>query len=88
MRIVFEGEMREKGKEYFPFACEQYNFFDELTRLFFMKGKMFGVTVPGYHHYMKGIAVMDIRLFGLFPVVKKSGVAMNKVETVTLFNDM
>ena len=49
---------------------------------------MFGVTVPRYYHYRKGIAVMDIRLFGLFPVVKKSGVAMNKVETVTLFNDM
>ncbi len=88
MRIVFKGEMRDKGKEYFPFICEQYNFFDEPTRLFFMKATMFGIPVPGYHHYINANAVMDIRLFGLFPVVQKSGELMNKVETVTLFNDM
>ena len=37
VRIVFKGEMREKGKGYFPFRSEQYNFFDEPARLFFMK---------------------------------------------------
>ena len=31
---------------------------------------------------------MDIRLFGLFPIIKQSGDVMNKAETVTLFNDM
>jgi len=88
VRIVFEGEMRDKGKDYFPFTSEQYNFFDEPTRLFFMKGKMFGLTVPGYHKYSNAKATMDIRLFGLFPVVKQAGDIMNKTETVTLFNDM
>jgi len=88
IRIVFEGEMRDKGKEYFPFTSEQYNFFDEPTRLFFMKGKMFGLTIPGYHKYSNAKATMDIRLFGLFPVVKQAGDIMNKTETVTLFNDM
>ena len=88
MRIVFKGELREKGKKYLPFTSEQYNFCDESTRLFFMKGSMFGITFPGYHHYINGNAVMDIRLFGWFPIVKKSGDVMNKAETVTLFNDM
>lgn len=88
VRIVFEGQMRDKGKDWFPFTTVQYNFFDEPTRLFFMKGKMFGTTVPGYHHYINATAVMDIRLFGLFSIVKKSGDVMNKAETVTLFNDM
>lgn len=88
VRIVFEGEMRDKGKDYFPFTSEQYNFFDEPTRLFFMKGKMFGLTVPGYHKYSNAIATMDIRIFGLFPVVRLAGDIMNKTETVTLFNDM
>ena len=88
MRIVFEGQMREKGKDFFPFTCEQYNFFDEPTRLFFMKAKMKGITVPGYHKYSNATALMDIRLFGLFPVVKKAGKDMNQAETVTLFNDM
>ena len=88
MRIVFEGQMREKGKDFFPFTCEQYNFFDEPTRLFFMKATMKGITVPGYHKYSNAIALMDIRLFGYFPVVKKSGKDMDQAETVTLFNDM
>jgi hypothetical protein len=88
VQIVFDGQMREKGKDYFLFTSEQYNFFDEPTRLFFMKAKMFGVIVPGYHRYNNRRASMDIRFFGLFPLVQKTGDAMNKTETVTLFNDM
>jgi len=88
VRIVFEGQMREKGKDFFPFTCEQHNFFDEPTRLFFMKGKIKGITVPGYHKYSQATATMDIRLFGLFSVVKITGKNLNKAETVTLFNDM
>jgi len=88
MRLVFEGEMREQGKDYFPFTSEQYNFFDEPTRLFFMKATMNGITVPGYHNYNNATATMDIKPFGLFSVVKQAGDIMNKAETVTLFNDM
>jgi hypothetical protein len=88
VRIVFDGKMRDKGKEFFPFISEQYNFFDEPTRLFFMKARMFGLTIPGYHKYSNAQATMDIRMFGLFPIIKQSGEIMNKTETVTLFNDM
>lgn len=88
MRIVFEGEMRDKGKDWFPFTSHQYNFFDRPARLFFMKAKMFGITVPGYHRYTAGEAGMDIRLFGMIPVVRHSGAVMNQAETVTFFNDM
>jgi len=88
VKVVFDGQMREKGKDYFPFASEQFNFFDEPTRLFFMKGKIFGVNFLGYHKYSNGKAIMDIRFFGLFAIVKKSGDIMDKAETVTLFNDM
>ncbi len=88
MRIAFEGQMREKGKDFFPFTCEQYNFFDEPTRLFFMKAKMKGLIVPGYHKYSNATAIMNVRLFGLFSVVNISGKDMNQAETVTLFNDM
>jgi len=87
-RIVFQGQMRDKGKDWFDFTSEQYNFFDEPARLFFMKATMFGISLPGYHHYIKTAAVMDIRLFGLFPVLQKQGAVMDKTETVTLFNDM
>jgi hypothetical protein len=88
VRIEFEGRMRSKKKDWFPFTTVQYNFFDEPARLFFMKAKMFGITVPGYHDYQQAAAGMNIKLFGLFPVVQVSGAAMNRAETVTLFNDM
>lgn len=88
VKIVFDVLMREKGKDWFKATSEQYNFFDEPTRLFFMKGKMFGMTVPGYHRYAEAKATMDIRLFGLFSIVNQSGEIMDKAETVTLFNDM
>ena len=88
VKIVFDVEMREKGKDWFKATSVQYNFFDEPTRLFFMKAKMFGMTVPGYHRYVEAKATMDIRLLGLFSIVKQSGYIMNKTETVILFNDM
>lgn len=87
-RIVFDGEMRGKGKEYFPFTSVQYNFFDDPARLFFMKATMSGLSVYGYHRYAAGTATMKIRLLGIYPVLYKEGDTMNKAETVTLFNDM
>ncbi len=88
VRIVFDGEMRSKGGDWFPFTSVQYNFFEEPARLFFMKAKMFGMPVLGYHKYQHSNASMDIRLSGLFPVAKAGGSEMNKAETVTFFNDM
>lgn len=88
MKVTFDGEMRDRGKDYFPFHSEQYNFFDQPTRLFFMKAQMFGVTVPGYHAYKNGTASMEIKLFGLIPIIDKRGDILNKAETVTVFNDM
>jgi hypothetical protein len=66
VRIVFEGEMRDKAKDWFKFRSVQYNFFEEPTRLFFMKAKMFGITVPGYHNYQNANASMQVKFFGLF----------------------
>lgn len=88
MRIEFDVQMRGKGKEFMTYTSEQYNFFAEPTRLFFMKGKMFGLDISGYHRFSKGAATMDIRLLGLIQVVNQSGAVLNKTETVTLFNDM
>jgi hypothetical protein len=88
VRIEFEGRMRSKKKDWFPFTTVQYNFFDEPARLFFMKAKMFGITVPGYHDYQNTTARMNIKLFGLFPVAQAGGAGMSRAETVTVFNDM
>ena len=88
VKIVFDGEMRDKGKDFFKFISVQYNFFDDPTRLFFMKAKMYGLPVPGYHCYQNEHATMQIKLLGLFNVVNIKGAEMNKAETVTVFNDM
>ncbi len=88
MKIVFDGEMRDKGKDFFKFTSVQYNFFNAPARLFFMKAKMYGTTVPGYHCYQNERATMQIKLLGLFNVVNIKGNIMNKAETVTVFNDM
>ena len=88
MKVVFDGEMRDKGKAFFKFTSVQFNFFDDPTRLFFMKAKMYGAPVPGYHCYQNATATMQIKLLGLLNVVNVKGTEMNKAETVTLFNDM
>jgi hypothetical protein len=88
IKVVFDGEMRDKGKAWFKFRSVQYNFFDEPTRLFFMKGQMYGTIVPGYHRYQNEAASMQIKLFGLLNIVNIRGAIMTKAETVTVFNDM
>lgn len=88
IRVTMHGEMRSKKMDWFKFKSVQYNFFDDASRLFFMKTMMFGIEVAGYHRYQNGIAGMQVKLFGLFPVMKATGPKMNIAETVTLFNDM
>ncbi len=88
MKITFEGQMREKGKDWFEFTSEQYNFFGTPTRLFFMKAKIRGFPVSGYHAYRKDGASMLIKLLSLFPVVTLRGGELFRTETVTFFNDL
>lgn len=88
MFVELSGEMRQQGRDYFRLTAEQHNFFDQPTRLFFMQGYMFGLTVPGYHRYQGASATMDVRLFGLLPVMQVGGATMREADTVTLFNDM
>lgn len=87
--LEFEGEIRgNDNAPWMPFTCEQYNFLEHPTRLFFMNARMKGMPVAGYHHFIDGKAVMDIRLFSLFKVQSAEGPEMDTSETVTFFNDM
>lgn len=88
VRILFDGEMRGMGQDWFPFESEQYNSFDIPNRLFFMKALMKGMTVPGYHTFRDGDAQMTIRLFSMYPIVHHEGREMDIAETVTVLNDM
>jgi len=88
-KIEFTGKIRkDEQSEWMPFTCEQYNFMETPTRLFFMKAAMKGLPIGGYHCFKNGVAFMDIRLFSLFKVQYQDGAEMNLSETVTFFNDM
>ncbi len=87
-KVRFEGEMRSKGQDWFPFTSEQHNFLDAPERFFFMKAKVKGLSAVGYHAYSNGQASMTVKLLSLIPVVNISGPDMLKAETVTVFNDM
>lgn len=87
-KIVFEGEMRERGKNWFEFTSEQYNFYDSPARLFFMKAKVMGLPTHGYHAYQHKSAKMQIKVLSLFPVVQLNPPELFATETVTFFNDL
>jgi hypothetical protein len=88
VRISFDGEMRGKGIDWFPFRSLQYNFFEQPTRLFYIKGRMYALTVPGFHDYQNGKDRMNIKLFGMIPVIHAEGAELDRTETVTYFNDL
>ncbi len=87
-RVEFEGEMRQYGKPWFSFTSEQYNFIFFPTRLFFMKGRLKGLSVWGYHNYRPQKAKMDIRALSLLPQLRIEAEELYPTETVTYLNDL
>jgi len=88
VKIVFEGEMRDRGKDWFKFTSEQYNFFEDPARLFFMKANVMGLPTRAYHCYKNYGASMLVKLLSLFPVVDIDKPELFQTETVTFFNDL
>jgi hypothetical protein len=88
-RAVFTGDFRN-GLEspWMAFRSEQYNFFDQPTRLFLMRAARYGLPVEGLHLFRGDSATMQIKLASIFQVVDAKGPKMNQGETVTLFNDL
>jgi hypothetical protein len=89
MRVEFDAEMRKDAKSA-PMAAvsDQYNFFGDPTRLFFMRARMFGLPVAVLHDYSGNDASMVVRVAGLFNMVDLRGTDLRKAETVTVLNDM
>jgi hypothetical protein len=88
-RAVFTGDFRN-GLEgpWMVFRSEQYNFFDQPTRVFLMTATRYGLPIQGLHVFRGNGATMQIKLASLFQVVDAKGPEMNQGETVTLFNDL
>lgn len=88
-RVTIDGSMKtDKEKDWAKVQVQQHSYTDKITRLFFMKLKMFGIPVVGLHSYIDTSANMLIKVGGLVPVVDGQGVEMDQAETVTVFNDM
>lgn len=89
VKIEFKGRMRSNPNDpWLYFRSEQYNFFDQPTRAFYIKSKKLGLPVNGLHLYQNEKAFMKIKLAGLINIMDVDGPEMDQSETVTFLNDI
>jgi hypothetical protein len=89
MRITFRGQMKmDLKKDWIEINAEQYNFYDKLTRLFYINGKMYGVPIVGMDSFINGKGNMHIKAASLITVADVKGKEMDMAAMVTLFDDM
>jgi hypothetical protein len=88
-RAEYKGKIKPRPDgDWLEFHSQQYNFFDDFARLFYIQSKMYGIPFDGYHSFIGKNAVMLIKIASLFKVADARGEKMNQGETVTLFNDI
>ena len=89
MHARMHGRIRSGLKaSWMPFEAEQYSFFSDPARYFYMRASKLLVPIHVYHRYSGTSASMKAKVLDLVPVVSASGAEMTKAETVTMFNDM
>jgi hypothetical protein len=87
--VVSRGSMkREKDGNWMDIVARQYDYFDNVARLFYIQSSVFGIPFDGLHMYVGNNATMEIHVASLFQVADAKGEQMTHGETVTLFNDM
>ena len=88
-RARFHGQIRSgPDAQWMSLTGEQYNFYDELTRLFLMDASLRGVPFQAFHRFVGPSATMRVKVASAVTVVDASGPQMDEAETVTLFNDL
>jgi len=89
-KAVWHGRIRATvSAPWMTFRAEQYNFFGAPpVRLFFMDATMKHLPVDVFHRFVGDAATFRVRLLSAFTVIDAAGPAMNRGETVTLFNDL
>ncbi|MUP47303.1 hypothetical protein E0K83_16295 [Gramella sp. BOM4] len=88
LSIRFTGEMREHGKNWFPFRSQQFNTIYPPSRHFFMKAIYMGIPTKGYHCYTGKLASMSIKALSLIKVVSLKTEELLVSEMVTYLNDI
>ena len=88
-RARFHGQIRSgPSARWMSFTGEQYNFYDQPSRLFLMDASMFGVPFQVFHRFVGPSATMRVKVASVVTIVDAKGPEMDEAETVTLFNDL
>ena len=88
-RAEFVGHMRfDPQDDYMKLHSIQYNFYQNLSRYFYIKGSKMGLPATALHLYQDEVATFQVKILNWFKVVDAKGEKMNQAETVTLLNDM
>jgi hypothetical protein len=88
-RARFHGQIRSgPDARWMSFTGEQYNFYDQPSRLFLMDASMFGVPFQAFHRFVGPSATMRVKVAAVVTMVDAKGPEMDEAETVTLFNDL
>jgi hypothetical protein len=89
VRAINSGAMkRTLESDWADIRSQQYNFFDDRARIFYIESALFGIPFDGLHMYAGKAATMQINVASSVRVVDAKGEEMNQGETVTMFNDM
>ncbi|UCH88456.1 MAG: hypothetical protein JSV49_09350 [Thermoplasmata archaeon] len=88
-RLEANGKMkRNEGSGWLDVTAEQYNFYNDYARFFYIKSSLYGIPFDGLHKYVGNKATMQIKIASLITVVDAKGKEMDQSDTVTFFNDM
>jgi hypothetical protein len=88
-RARFHGQIRSgPDARWMSFTGEQYNFYDQPSRLFLMDASMLGVPFQAFHRFIGPSATMRVKVASVVTMVDAKGPEMDEAETVTLFNDL
>jgi hypothetical protein len=88
-RARFHGQIRSgPDARWMSFTGEQYNFYDQTSRLFLMNASMFGIPFQAFHRFVGPSATMRVKVASVVTMVDAKGPEMDEAETVTLFNDL
>ena len=88
-RARFHGQIRSgPDARWMSFTGEQYNFYDQPSRLFLMDASLFGIPFQAFHRFIGPSATMRVKVASIVTMVDAKGPEMDEGETVTLFNDL
>lgn len=88
-KSVNKGVMkRNPESSWIDISAEQYDFFPDNARFFYITSALYGIPFDGYHAFSGDNATRRIKIASLIQVVDAQGEKMNRGETVTLFNDI